>query len=74
MNNYGDMKITEEEGNYIHIVFTTKSMRFNDDVELLFDLTLKQIYYRSASRIGYRDNGLNKQRYQDIKKAYLDNL
>jgi len=72
MKEYGTMSVVTEEGNYMHIVFTTGKMKFNDDVELLFDLTLNKIYYRSASRVGYGDMGLNKERYASIKKEYLD--
>lgn len=72
MSKYGDMEIITDEGTYMHIVFTTGKMKFHDDVELLFDLTLEKINYRSASRVGYSDMGLNKERYSEIKKQYLD--
>lgn len=72
MKDYGGMEIVKDEGDYVHLVFSTKLMKFHDDVELLFDTTLNKIYYRSASRVGYSDMGLNKERYLAIKKVYLD--
>lgn len=72
MSNYGDMEIITDDGTYMHIVFTTGKMKYHDDVELLFDLTLQKINYRSASRVGYSDMGLNKERYSEIKMKYLD--
>ena len=72
MARYGEMEIISDKGTYMHIVFTTGKMKYHDDIELLFDLTLNKINYRSASRIGYSDMGLNKERYSEIKKNYLD--
>lgn len=72
MKSYGEMEIITDEGSYVHVVFTTGKMKYHDDVELLFDLTLEKINYRSASRVGYSDMGLNKERYSAIKSDYLD--
>ena len=72
MKNYGEMKVISDDDIYVHIVFTTGKMKYHDDVELLFDKTLEKINYRSASRVGYSDRGLNKERYSEIKKKYLD--
>lgn len=72
MKDYGTMEVITDEGNYVHIVFTTGTMKYHDDVELLFDVTMEKINYRSASRVGYSDMGLNKERYSEVKKKYLD--
>lgn len=72
IKNYEGSKIITDEQNYMHIVFTTGKMRYKDDVELLFDETNNLIHYRSESRIGYSDMGLNRKRYENIKNLYLN--
>ena len=69
-NSYGNAKIITETNTYIHLVFTTGLMRYHDDVELYFDETNKVIHYKSQSRIGYSDMGLNRERYDEILKSY----
>lgn len=67
---YGNSEVIIEEDHYIHIVFTTPRMKFRDDLELYIDEVLGVVHYRSASRVGYSDMGLNRQRYDDIVKLY----
>jgi|LLEJ01.1.fsa_nt_gi uncharacterized protein (DUF1499 family) len=61
-----------ENDNYMHVIFTTETMRFHDDVELFFDLENQTIHYRSQSRVGYSDRGLNKTRYEQFSELYND--
>ncbi|MDF1617075.1 DUF1499 domain-containing protein [Petrocella sp. FN5] len=68
---YGDAKIVEEESNYIRMVFTTGLMRYKDDVEFYFDDQEKVVHFRSASRIGYSDMGLNRERYNTLYEYYM---
>jgi len=56
---------------YIHIVCVTEVMKYRDDVEFYFDLENEVVHFRSASRIGYSDKGLNKQRYELIWNHYM---
>jgi uncharacterized protein (DUF1499 family) len=62
--------IQEESETYIHVVAVTPLMRYRDDVEFFFDEDASLIHFRSASRVGYSDKGLNRQRYEAIAKAY----
>ncbi|MCB1176858.1 MAG: DUF1499 domain-containing protein [Leptospiraceae bacterium] len=64
------VKIKKEESNYIYAVFQTPKAKFNDDVEFYFDESQKVIHFRSASRAGFGDKGVNKRRYLDIVKKY----
>lgn len=64
------MTIVTDDMPYLHVEFQTKIMRFVDDVEFYFDETSGLIHYRSASRVGYSDLGLNRERMQDINKRY----
>lgn len=61
-------KLVEEDETYLHYEFTSLLMRFVDDVEFLFDDETKAIHFRSASRTGYGDLGVNRRRMEDIRK------
>ncbi len=60
-------KIVEEKPNYIRAEFTSLLWRFVDDVEFLFDESLKLIHVRSASRLGRSDLGVNRKRIETIR-------
>lgn len=53
--------ITTEPG-YIHAEFRSALWRFVDDVEFYIDTDAGQIHFRSASRVGYGDAGVNRKR------------
>lgn len=63
-------KIITNEKNYIHVVFSTKLMKYKDDAEFYFNKNKKIIEFRSASRIGKSDLGMNRKRYEEIKGLY----
>jgi uncharacterized protein (DUF1499 family) len=60
-------QLVEEDASYLHFEFTSLLLRFVDDVEFLFDDQSKTIHFRSASRIGYGDFGVNRRRMEDIR-------
>jgi len=68
---YGGGEIIEETDTYIYIVFTTSKMKYKDDLEFYISEDEGLVHYRSSSRIGYSDMGLNRERYNAIAKAYL---
>lgn len=61
------VKIVTESDKYIYAEFTTLMMRFVDDVEFLFNDETKTLHFRSASRIGRKDFGVNRNRIEKIK-------
>lgn len=67
---FSNAKIMTNEPNYIHVVFTSSIMRFHDDVEFYFDESARIVEFRSASRVGYSDMGLNRERYNRIYEYY----
>ncbi len=67
---YEGIEIKEETSHYIYAVATTGKMKFHDDIEVYFDENANHVGYRSASRAGYSDMGLNKTRYEAIAKLY----
>lgn len=70
---YGGGEILIEEDTYIYVVFETGKMHYKDDVEFYIDMEEAVVHYRSASRIGYSDMGLNKERYMALKALYEAN-
>jgi uncharacterized protein (DUF1499 family) len=59
--------LVEEDDTYLHYEFTSLLLRFVDDVEFLFDDEAKTIHFRSASRTGYGDLGVNRRRMEEIR-------
>jgi uncharacterized protein (DUF1499 family) len=63
-------EIKVRDDNYLYVVFTTPTMRFHDDAEFWLDPEQSKVHFRSQSRVGYSDVGLNKKRYLKITKLY----
>jgi uncharacterized protein (DUF1499 family) len=68
---YGGATVKEESDSYLYVVFTTSLMKYNDDVEFWLDTENKQVHFRSSSRAGYSDMGLNRKRYDDLAELYI---
>lgn len=66
----GDNEILSSKGEYMHILFSTPTMHYHDDVELLIQQDTGLIQYRSQSRTGYSDMGANRARYDRFKALY----
>ncbi len=64
-------RIVQEDLDYLKAECRSRIFRFVDDVELLFDDGARQIHFRSASRLGRRDFGVNRERMETIRKAFL---
>ncbi len=63
-------KIVADEGNYLRAEFTSLIFRFVDDVEFVFDDEGKTIQFRSASRVGKGDMGVNRKRMEEIRTKF----
>jgi len=55
--------------NFLHVEFTSKIFRFVDDVEFYFNAP-GIIHFRSASRIGHSDMGVNRHRMEEIRHLF----
>ena len=66
----GNNRILSERDNYLHAVFVSARLRFRDDVEIYLDSDAQVIHYRSQSRVGYSDLGVNRERYQRFAELY----
>jgi uncharacterized protein (DUF1499 family) len=65
-------KLVAEEPGYLHFEFRSFLFRFVDDVEFLVDETNAVIHFRSASRVGYSDLGVNRRRMEEVRKRFLE--
>jgi uncharacterized protein (DUF1499 family) len=67
-------RLVAEDEAYLHYEFTSLVMRFVDDVEFLFDDETRTIQFRSASRTGYSDFGVNRKRMERLRSLIEGNL
>jgi uncharacterized protein (DUF1499 family) len=63
-------KIVTAGERYMHAEFTSRVFRFVDDVEFLIDPESKAIHFRSASRLGRSDLGVNRRRMEGICQRF----
>ncbi len=62
-------KVVKSEPDYLYAQFTTKLMKYVDDVEFWYDPAAKVIQVRSASRVGRGDLGVNRKRIEAVRAA-----
>ncbi|MGE0756223.1 MAG: DUF1499 domain-containing protein [Pirellulaceae bacterium] len=63
-------RIVRSEGRYLRAEFRSLVFRFVDDVEFLVDEAEHVIHFRSASRLGFSDLGVNRARMEHIRRAF----
>jgi uncharacterized protein (DUF1499 family) len=56
--------------NYIAATFSSSIFGFVDDLEIRIDTNQRVMHFRSASRVGYGDGGVNRKRVELFKKLY----
>ena len=69
-SDFGGAHIMVEKPDYLHMVFTIPVIPFKDDVEFYFSEKEQLVHYRSASRVGYSDLGVNRQRYERLRRIF----
>ena len=72
INSMHGTRILTQDVLYWHVEFTTRLLRFIDDVEFYFDRSQSLIHVRSASRQGYWDLGVNRRRVETIRSKFAD--
>jgi uncharacterized protein (DUF1499 family) len=70
INSLPRAKIITNTNNYVYAEFTSATWRFVDDVEFFFDDSAKVVQFRSASRLGYGDIGVNRKRMETIRSKF----
>ncbi len=63
------MKIVAETDTYLRAEATSLIFRFVDDVEFFIDADARLIHFRSASRVGRSDFGVNRSRMEKLCQA-----
>jgi len=66
--------VVTQEDDYLHVIFRSRVFRFPDDVEFLIDRAAGVIQVRSASRLGYGDMGVNRNRVESIRNLLRERL
>jgi uncharacterized protein (DUF1499 family) len=61
-----------QRGGYLHAEARSQIFRFVDDVEFVFDDGAGRLHFRSASRLGRSDFGVNRRRMEAIRRAFLE--
>jgi uncharacterized protein (DUF1499 family) len=59
--------VIKEEGSYLYAEYQSKLMGYVDDVELLLDDKARLVHVRSASRLGRKDFGVNRERIEALR-------
>ena len=65
----GCVVVTREAG-YLYTQWTTRRLKFTDDVEFLLDPVASVIHVRSASRLGSKDFGVNRSRVEVLRARF----
>jgi len=60
-------EIIKQDDQYIHAEYTSGIMKFVDDTEFLLDKENNSVQLRSASRLGYKDFDVNRDRLEAIR-------
>jgi len=61
--------LIEQRPDYLRAEFRSRWLGFVDDVEFLLDPAAGLIHVRSASRLGYSDLGVNRERIEHLRAA-----
>ena len=59
--------VIKAESGYLHATFSTRLLKYTDDVEFWFDAAHGVVQVRSASRLGRGDFGVNRARVESIR-------
>lgn len=70
VNNMERTEIVTRSDRYLYVEFTTKVWRFVDDVEFVVDDSSSTIQFRSASRLGKSDLGVNRDRMEEVRRRF----
>lgn len=57
-----ELEVTDTSSSHIKAIATSLVFRFKDDIEVLIDVSEQKLHFRSASRTGYYDFGVNRER------------
>lgn len=64
-----DARVVTQRPDYLYVQYTSRWLKFVDDVEFWADPETQLLQVRSASRLGRRDFEANRQRVEAIRRA-----
>ena len=64
------VEVVTARADYVHAVARTRWLRFVDDLECWLPADQRLIHVRSASRVGYYDLGVNRDRVERLREAF----
>ncbi len=62
--------VVQQSETYLRAEFRSLIFRFCDDVEFFHDVAQGHIHFRSASRVGHSDLGVNRKRMEEIRRLF----
>jgi uncharacterized protein (DUF1499 family) len=65
-------RIVEQTPRSLRAEFRTRIFRFVDDVMFEIDDATRTIHFRSASRVGHSDLGVNRRRMETIRTRFVE--
>jgi uncharacterized protein (DUF1499 family) len=60
-------RVAESRDDYLRVEYRSRWMKFVDDAEFWFDPSTRTVQLRSASRLGRKDFGVNRERIEVIR-------
>ena len=63
-------RVIEKSPNYLYVEFRSPFFGFVDDVEFSVERESRRIHFRSASRVGHSDMGVNRNRMELIRSLF----
>lgn len=72
MLNKGNARIVSSTLGYVHFEVKSRLIGYIDDVEFYFPESDKIVHLRSASRVGYSDGGVNRERVRKIRSLLVN--
>ncbi len=72
LNSLPRTQVVQEDAGYLHAESTSMLMRYVDDVEILVDAENGVTHVKSASRVGYSDLGVNRDRVETLRQYLLE--
>ena len=66
--------IHSQTDDYLSAIYESRLFGFVDDLEVRVDIQQKMIHFRSSSRVGKNDLGVNRQRVEQLKQLLSDQL
>ena len=63
-------RVIEKSSHYLYVEFRSSFFRFVDDVEFSVERESGRIHFRSASRVGHSDLGVNRKRMELIRSLF----